>query len=779
MMNNKDSVFKKSQDNDSVPLSTYLQTLDDLEFLNNFDSFLVNSFPKETSLPLVSSSSSLQKDSVFPFLDYAPQPLDTIASDGNNQSNPLNDFASQNPISTNILDNFPHVQDPNLFGNQNPNIINATNSGNSRFFPNGFQSWSSSQDQGPVNSDYGIFKNNYNSGSGLGFGNDFVQKTSANDIFSNPSYRNSLNGSEIPTRNSFKFVDPMNIDFKDYLSIDIAKKIEKKMMHHIMKAPASVRLNENNALYSANPSLIPDNSTLPHVNNLGRISNFPLPNPTSVGERNFYPQDQPVISPYPVNDINQTLSFQPTVLEKTSSNNKQPSSEVPLAHDEFLSNFGPVASNSNVFNNPDDFGAAPTNRFSDFLEYLEDDNIIDPEKIQEKDFPRVSSSNRASITGDRVSKREPESTLSNTSKHMKSGPEFDFKNADPEVGITISPSFIGGAGDTHKKKIKTKSNKSLESNAYPISKIKPSNKKKSRDIKDQIDKESKYMDHSQSVASGKPTKSGQKPVRRKVAHNEIEKRYRSNINNRIRDLKNAVPALANAKTDSPSKIKCSSIVYENEDLIGPASSTQPTTISGSMKTANNPNFAESSKIDTVTKLNKATILSKATEYIYKLRKSNYRLKKHIELLTGEISSTNKGVMTIERILSELDRTMISDPPIFDSQFNSSQNPDLESNDSSDAGIENESQSPDILASKSLSLSKDASQSPHYSIKQENLYKYGVYDEIKNRDKSSTFTAGPPSSKYKPSASAPARNVDLGLSQISSKYLQRSESPQTG
>ncbi|KAI8580192.1 hypothetical protein K450DRAFT_238605 [Umbelopsis ramanniana AG] len=83
----------------------------------------------------------------------------------------------------------------------------------------------------------------------------------------------------------------------------------------------------------------------------------------------------------------------------------------------------------------------------------------------------------------------------------------------------------------------------------------------------------------------------------RIAHNAIERRYRNNINDCLSDLKNAVPALKFAK------------VKDN-------------TIDDAQSTVDQGNEQEEELIDGVpvaTKLNKATILRKATEYIVHLK----------------------------------------------------------------------------------------------------------------------------------------------------------------
>lgn len=84
---------------------------------------------------------------------------------------------------------------------------------------------------------------------------------------------------------------------------------------------------------------------------------------------------------------------------------------------------------------------------------------------------------------------------------------------------------------------------------------------------------------------------------KKVAHNAIERRYRNNINDRIAELKSVVPALVHAKVKTGMKRN-----QANED--------------------DDDDDDDAEVLDGVavaTKLNKATILRKATEYIVHLK----------------------------------------------------------------------------------------------------------------------------------------------------------------
>ncbi|KAF9346372.1 hypothetical protein BGX26_002143, partial [Mortierella sp. AD094] len=122
-----------------------------------------------------------------------------------------------------------------------------------------------------------------------------------------------------------------------------------------------------------------------------------------------------------------------------------------------------------------------------------------------------------------------------------------------------------------------------------------------------------------------PTTQAPQPTKqqKKVAHNAIERRYRNNINDRINDLKNVVPALCNIKTKDD---KDDDDDDEPQDADGVARAT---------------------------KLNKATILRKATEYIIVLQKRENAAKAENVILRQLLISLPGGVDLLEQHHAEL------------------------------------------------------------------------------------------------------------------------------
>ncbi|KAI7878036.1 HLH-domain-containing protein [Lichtheimia hyalospora FSU 10163] len=101
-----------------------------------------------------------------------------------------------------------------------------------------------------------------------------------------------------------------------------------------------------------------------------------------------------------------------------------------------------------------------------------------------------------------------------------------------------------------------------------------------------------------------PTSPQQKP-KSNTAHNIIERRYRNNINDRISELRDVVPALRHAKVGKKRKASSSDPDEQEEYIDGVA---------------------------VATKLNKATILKKATDYIHHLKYTNDQLQQENLLL---------------------------------------------------------------------------------------------------------------------------------------------------
>lgn len=121
---------------------------------------------------------------------------------------------------------------------------------------------------------------------------------------------------------------------------------------------------------------------------------------------------------------------------------------------------------------------------------------------------------------------------------------------------------------------------------------------------------------------------------KKVAHNAIERRYRNNINDRIQELKSVVPALYCAKVDQKdSKDDNDSVLSGDDD----DDHHQAEIIDG---------------VEVAKKLNKATILRKATEYITFLKHSNEVADRENKILQHILGQLPGGQQVLAQFLAQ-------------------------------------------------------------------------------------------------------------------------------
>ncbi|PWN37176.1 uncharacterized protein FA14DRAFT_170058 [Meira miltonrushii] len=126
---------------------------------------------------------------------------------------------------------------------------------------------------------------------------------------------------------------------------------------------------------------------------------------------------------------------------------------------------------------------------------------------------------------------------------------------------------------------------------------------------------------------------------KKVAHNAIERRYRNNINARIAALRNAVPALHELRPKRPTRRGKEA---PPEDLVD--------------------------GVPAATKLNKATILGKATEYIRYLKGRETRLVSEVAGLRELIRSLEGGEELLDLWQGEMERVVAEQEAIARAAF---------------------------------------------------------------------------------------------------------------
>lgn len=173
-------------------------------------------------------------------------------------------------------------------------------------------------------------------------------------------------------------------------------------------------------------------------------------------------------------------------------------------------------------------------------------------------------------------------------------------------------------------------------------------------------------------SSSGSTASGQSPSdsgavwSKKVAHNAIERRYRSNINDRIAGLRDVVPALREMRPRGGPRRRRRNKAEKEELVDGVAAAT---------------------------KMSKATVLSKATEYICYLKSREVQLDREVNALQMLVRSLEGGEELLAAWNAEVERMQRLHPPT-DAAYGSGPPPapfpDMDEADESENDEEDES-----------------------------------------------------------------------------------------
>ncbi|KAK4888230.1 Clr6 histone deacetylase associated PHD protein-2 Cph2 [Elasticomyces elasticus] len=166
------------------------------------------------------------------------------------------------------------------------------------------------------------------------------------------------------------------------------------------------------------------------------------------------------------------------------------------------------------------------------------------------------------------------------------------------VPSSIAPSLNHSPGSTSHQRTSLSGNSDSNSPPQPPPKKKGGRKRKAEIVEQEAAAAAEQGDLFD--ADGRPIK--------KTSHNVIEKRYRNNLNDKIVELRNAVPALrAMGKANSGG---------DEEDLEG---------------------------LTPAHKLNKATVMGKATEYIRHLEKRNKTMSEEMALLQERLAAVEAAI----------------------------------------------------------------------------------------------------------------------------------------
>jgi hypothetical protein len=178
-----------------------------------------------------------------------------------------------------------------------------------------------------------------------------------------------------------------------------------------------------------------------------------------------------------------------------------------------------------------------------------------------------------------------------------SNPASSVMSVDPKSGLLATPSTATPTHSYRNSPESTSNNRSSLSSNSPEPPKKRGGRKRKAELPTEAGGEAMVLDGMM--------QDGDEPPVKKTSHNVIEKRYRNNLNDKIIELRDSVPSL-----------RAKGRAKGSEDLDG---------------------------LTAAHKLNKATVMAKATEYIHHLEKRNEKMADEMATLKARLAAVETAL----------------------------------------------------------------------------------------------------------------------------------------